>query len=198
MVDCDPPDLPEFLAEANLLPPSAYLKLQNRDLDGNASESDILISLGLIDATRLAQLQSERLGEGYIDLTHFSPNTDLLKILGPTTVLQKAVLPWRLSADVTVILTDRPEHFDQNQSYLRQIFRALRHAQKLPRSKFQNLTYCLVQLDRTRRHDWCFRSSCHIFSLCPTGNPYSGREHDAETHHQDAIFTSWSASQFQV
>ncbi|MDG1295367.1 MAG: hypothetical protein P8P24_08805, partial [Planktomarina sp.] len=69
-------------------------------MDGNASESDILISLGLIDATRLAQLQSERLGEGYIDLTHFPPNPDLLKILGPTTVLQKAVLPWRLSADV--------------------------------------------------------------------------------------------------
>ena len=64
MVDCDPPDLPEFLAEANLLPPSAYLKLQNRDLDGNAPESDTLISLGLIDATRLAQLQSERLGGG--------------------------------------------------------------------------------------------------------------------------------------
>ena len=57
-------DLLEFLTEANLLPPAAYLQLQNRDLDGNASESDTLISLGLIDATRLAQLQAERLGEG--------------------------------------------------------------------------------------------------------------------------------------
>ena len=60
----DPPDLLEFLTEANLLSPAAYLQLQNRDLDGNASESDTLISLGLIDATRLAQLQAERLGEG--------------------------------------------------------------------------------------------------------------------------------------
>ena len=64
MVDWESPDLPEFQTEANLLPPAAYLQLQNRDLDGNASESDTLISLGLIDATRLAQLQAERLGEG--------------------------------------------------------------------------------------------------------------------------------------
>jgi hypothetical protein len=33
----DPPDLLEFLTEANLLPPAAYLQLQNRDMDGNAS-----------------------------------------------------------------------------------------------------------------------------------------------------------------
>ena len=60
----DPPDFLEFLTEANLLSPAAYLQLQSRDMDGNASESDTLISLGLIDATRLAQLQAERLGEG--------------------------------------------------------------------------------------------------------------------------------------
>jgi hypothetical protein len=122
----------EFLTEANLQPPAAYLQLQNRDMDGNASESDTLISLGLIDATRLAQLQAERLGEGYIDLTYFPPNPDLLKILGPANALQMGVLPWRLSADVTVILTDRPEHFDENQSYLRQIFGPLRRAFTCP------------------------------------------------------------------
>ncbi|MDA7483859.1 glycosyltransferase [Planktomarina temperata] len=128
----DPPDLLEFLTEANLLPPATYLQLQNRDMDGNASESDTLISLGLIDATRLAQLQAERLGEGYIDLTYFPPNPDLLKILGPANALQMGVLPWRLSADVTVILTDRPEHFDENQSYLRQIFGPPRRAFTCP------------------------------------------------------------------
>jgi hypothetical protein len=100
----------EFLTEANLLPPAAYLQLQNRDMDGNSSESDTLISLGLIDATSLAHLQTERLGEGYIDLTYFPPNPDLLKILGPANALQMGVLPWRLSADVTIILTDRPNH----------------------------------------------------------------------------------------
>ena len=42
------------------------------------------------------------------------------------------VLPWRLSTGVTVILTDRPEHFDQNQAYLRQIFGPLRHAFAFP------------------------------------------------------------------
>ncbi|MDA9566575.1 glycosyltransferase [Planktomarina temperata] len=122
----------EFLTEANLLPPAAYLQLQNRDMDGNASESDTLISPGLIDATRLAQLQAERLGEGYIDLTYFPPNPDLLKILGPANALQMGVLPWRLSADVTVILTERPEHFDENQSYLPQIFGPLRRAFTCP------------------------------------------------------------------
>jgi hypothetical protein len=71
MEDLGPPDLLEFLTEANLLPPAVYLQLQNRDLDGNATESDTLISLGLIDATRLAQLQAERLGKGYIDLILF-------------------------------------------------------------------------------------------------------------------------------
>ena len=126
------PDLLTFLTEANLLPPAASLQLQHRDMAGNASESDTLISLGLIDATRLAQLQAERLGEGYIDLTYFPPNPDLLKILGPATALQMGVLPWRLSADVTVILTDRPEHFDENQYYLRQIFGPLRRAFTCP------------------------------------------------------------------
>jgi hypothetical protein len=67
--------------------------LQNRELDGKASESDTLISLGLIDPTRLAQLHAEHLAEGYIDLTHFPPNPDLLKILGPATALQMGVLP---------------------------------------------------------------------------------------------------------
>ena len=132
MEDLGPPDLLEFLTEANLLPPAVYLQLQNSDVDGNATESDTLISLGLIEATRLAQLQAERLGEGYIDLTHFPPNPDLLKILGPATALQMGVLPWRLSSDVTVILTDRPEHFDQNQSYLRQTFGPLRRAFACP------------------------------------------------------------------
>ena len=126
------PDLLTYLTEANLLPPAAYLQLKNRDLEGNASESDTLISLGLIEATRLAQVQAERLGEGYIDLTHFPQNPDMLKILGPATALQMGVLPWRLSADVTVILTDRPEHFDQNQSHLRQIFGPLRRAFACP------------------------------------------------------------------
>jgi len=125
-------DFLEFLTEANLLPPAAYLQLQNRDMDGNSSESDTLISLGLIDATRLAQLQAERLGKGYIDLTYFPPNPDFLKILGPAKALQMGVLPWRLSADVTVILTDRPEHFDENQYYLRQIFGPLRRAFTCP------------------------------------------------------------------
>ena len=132
MEDLGPPDLLEFLTEANLLPPAVYLQLQNSDVDGNATESDTLISLGLIEATCLAQLQAERLGEGYIDLTHFPPNPDLLKILGPATALQMGVLPWRLSSDVTVILTDRPEHFDQNQSYLRQTFGPLRRAFACP------------------------------------------------------------------
>ena len=132
MEDLGPPDLLEFLTEANLLPPAVYLQLQNSDVDGNATESDTLISLGLIEATRLAQLQAERLGEGYIDLTHFPPNPDLLKILGPATALQMGVLPWRLSSDVIVILTDRPEHFDQNQSYLRQTFGPLRRAFACP------------------------------------------------------------------
>ena len=132
MEDLGPPDLLEFLTEANLLPPAVDLQLQNSDVDGNATESDTLISLGLIEATRLAQLQAERLGEGYIDLTHFPPNPDLLKILGPATALQMGVLPWRLSSDVTVILTDRPEHFDQNQSYLRQTFGPLRRAFACP------------------------------------------------------------------
>ena len=93
MEDLGPPYLLKFLTEANLLPPAVYLQLQNSDLDGNATESDTLISLGLIEATRLAQLQAERLGKGYIDLIHFPPNPDLLKILGPTTALRMGVLP---------------------------------------------------------------------------------------------------------
>jgi hypothetical protein len=91
--DRDPPDFPAFLAETDLLPLATYLQLQNRALDGKASESDTLISLGLIDPTRLAQLHAEHLAEGYIDLTHFPPNPDLLKILGPATALQMGVLP---------------------------------------------------------------------------------------------------------
>jgi hypothetical protein len=87
------PDFLAFLAEADLLPLATYLQLQNRELDGKASESDTLISLGLIDPTRLAQLHAEHLAEGYIDLTHFPPNPDLLKILGPATALQMGVLP---------------------------------------------------------------------------------------------------------
>ena len=122
MGDRDPPDFLAFLVEANLLPLATYLQLQNRALDGKVSESDTLISLGLIEPTRLAQLHSEHLVEGYIDLTHVPPNPDFLKILGPATALQMGVLPWRLSTGVTVILTDRPEHYDQNQAYLRQIF----------------------------------------------------------------------------
>ena len=130
--DLGPPDLLEFLTDANLLPPTAYLQLQNSYLDGNANESDTSISLGLIEATCLAQLQAERLSEGYIDLTHFPLNPDLLKILGPATALRMGVLPRRLSSDVTVILTDRQEHFDQNQSYLRQTFGPLRRAFACP------------------------------------------------------------------
>ena len=103
-----------FLAETDLLPLATYLQLQNRALDGKASESDMLISLGLIDPTRLAQFHAEHLAEGYIDLTHFPPNPDLLEVLGPATALQMGVLPWRLSTGVTVILTDRPEHYAQN------------------------------------------------------------------------------------
>ena len=45
--DRDPPDFLAFLVEANLLPLATYLQLQNRALDGKASESDTLISLGL-------------------------------------------------------------------------------------------------------------------------------------------------------
>ena len=126
--DRDPPDFLAFLAETDLLPLATYLQLQNRALDGKASESDTLISLGLIELTRLAQLHAEHLAEGYIDRTHFSPNPDLLKILGPATALKMGVLPWRLSTGVTVILTDRPEHYDQNQAYLREIFGPLRRA----------------------------------------------------------------------
>ena len=106
--------------------------MQNRELDGKASGGDTLISLGLIDPTRWAQLHAEHLAEGYIDLTHFPPNSDFLKILGPVTALQMGVLPWRLSTGVTVILTDRPEHYDQNQAYLRQIFGPLRRAFACP------------------------------------------------------------------
>ena len=69
MEDLGPPDLLEFLTEANLLPPAVDLQLQNSDVDGNATESDTLISLGLIEATRLAQLQAERLGEGILTST---------------------------------------------------------------------------------------------------------------------------------
>ena len=87
--DRDPPDFLEFLAEADLLPLTTYLQLQNRELDGKASESDTLISLGLIGPTRLAQLQAEHLAEGYIDLTLFPPSPDLLKNLGPATALQR-------------------------------------------------------------------------------------------------------------
>ncbi len=130
--DLGPPDLLEFLTDANLLPPAVNLQLQNSYLDGNANESDTSISLGLIEATCLAQLQAERLSEGYIDLTHFPLNPDLLKILGPATALRMGVLPRRLSSDVTVILTDRQEHFDQNQSYLRQTFGPLRRAFACP------------------------------------------------------------------
>ena len=132
MGDRDPPDFLAFLVEANLLPLATYLQLQNRALDGKVSESDTLISLGLIEPTRLAQLHSEHLVEGYIDLTHFPPNPDFLKILGPATALQMGVLPWRLSTGVTVILTDRPEHYDQNQAYLRQIFCPLGRAFACP------------------------------------------------------------------
>ena len=130
--DRDPPDFLAFLAEADLLPLAPYLQLQNRELDGKASGGDTLISLGLIDPTRWAQLHAEHLAEGYIDLTHFPPNPDFLKILGPVTALQMGVLPWRLSTGVTVILTDRPEHYDQNQAYLRQIFGPLRRAFACP------------------------------------------------------------------
>ena len=130
--DRDPPDFLAFLAEADLLPLAPYLQLQNRELDGKASGGDTLISLGLIDPTRWAQLHAEHLAEGYIDLTHFPPNPDLLKILGPATGLQMGVLPWRLSTGVTVIFTDRPEHYDQNQAYLRQIFGPLRRAFACP------------------------------------------------------------------
>ena len=80
--DRDPPELLAFLTEANLLPPATYLQLQNRELDGKVSESDTLISLGLIDPTRLAQLHAEHLGEGYIDLTHFPPNPVCSRFLG--------------------------------------------------------------------------------------------------------------------
>jgi hypothetical protein len=48
MGDRDPPDFLAFLAEADLLPLATYLQLQNRELDGKASESDRLVSLGLI------------------------------------------------------------------------------------------------------------------------------------------------------
>ena len=120
--DRDPPDFLAFRAETDLLPRATYLQLQNRALDGKASESDTLISLGLIEPTRLAQLHAEHLAEGYIDLTHSPPNPDLLKILGPATTLQMGVFPWRLSTGVTVILTDRPKHYAQKQAYLRQIF----------------------------------------------------------------------------
>ena len=89
----DPPDFLAFRAETDLLPRATYLQLQNRALDGKASESDTLISLGLIEPTRLAQLHAEHLAEGYIDLTHSPPNPDLLKILGPATTLQMGVFP---------------------------------------------------------------------------------------------------------
>jgi len=132
MEDCNPPDFLAFLAEANLLPPATYLTLQNRKLDGKASEGGTLISLGLVDATRLAQLHVEHLGERYIDLTHFPPNPDLLKILRPATALKMGLAPWRLSTGVTVISIDRPEYFDQNQAYLRQIFSPMRRLSPLP------------------------------------------------------------------
>ena len=162
MEDLGPPDLLEFLTEANLLPPAIDLQLQNSDVDGNATESDTLISLGLIEATRLAQLQAERLGEGYIDLTHFPPNPDLLKILGPATALQMGVLPWRLSSDVTVILTDRPEHFDQNQSYLRQTFGPLRRAFACPDQMRSYITKTEeAALIQRAEHRVDARESCH-------------------------------------
>ena len=55
MEDLGPPDLLEFLTEANLLPPAVYLQLQNSDLDGNATESDTLISLGPIASGTIGQ-----------------------------------------------------------------------------------------------------------------------------------------------
>ena len=53
MEDLGPPDLLEFLTEANLLPPAVDLQLQNSDVDENATESDTLISLGPVSYTHL-------------------------------------------------------------------------------------------------------------------------------------------------
>ena len=176
--DRDPPDFLAFLAEADLLPLATYLQLQNRELDGKPSGSDTLISLGLIDPTRLAQLHAEHLAEGYIDLTHFPPNPDLLKILGPVTALQMGVLPWRLSTGVTVILTDRPEHYDQNQAYLRQIFGPLRRAFACPdQTRPDQMRSYITTTEETAlihraEHRVAARKSCRdlnfkILHICP-------------------------------
>jgi hypothetical protein len=80
--DRDRPDFLAFLAETDLLPLATYLQLQNRALDGKASESDTLISLGLIDPTRLAQLHAGHLTQAILISPIFHQTRICSRLLG--------------------------------------------------------------------------------------------------------------------
>ncbi len=93
-----------------------------------ASPTDILTQLSMIDPSALARIQADRLGEQFLDLEYDPPNPEHIRRWGPARCLRTGVMPWRMRNGHTVIAVSQPEFFDRYRSDLESRFGPVRRA----------------------------------------------------------------------
>ena len=120
--DTTPPSLALFLAMRGEISAQDMMRLSALAQRQEAPVSDILIGLGMMDEARLAQLQAQRLGEKFYDLSWDPPSPAQISRFGAQRVLQTGVMPWRQRGGRTIILTHSPELFDRHRDELEHVF----------------------------------------------------------------------------
>ena len=90
--------------------------------------TDVLQSCFDISAYTLAEAYSTIYQAQRANLTEYLPDAQLLTTFGPARALSLRLLPWQKMGTDTIILTDRPDHFDRHIEMLPEQFGPVRLA----------------------------------------------------------------------
>jgi len=90
--------------------------------------ADVLQSCFDISAYSLAEAYSTIYQAQRVNPTECLPDAQLLTTFGPARALSLRLLPWQKMGTDTIILTDRPDHFDRHIEMLREKFGPVRLA----------------------------------------------------------------------
>lgn len=108
----------ELLIESGQLSKASAQSAEETAIAGGQRLADVLVSNFGIAALTIAEAFSTLYQTSRIDPFEAPPETQLLIAFGPSKSLQTGIMPWRKMGGYTVILTDKPDHFDRHMSDL--------------------------------------------------------------------------------
>ncbi|MGV6839580.1 MAG: glycosyltransferase [Planktomarina sp.] len=93
-----------------------------------ATPSQIMTRLGMIEEEDLIQSEAARLRETYVDLDFDPPDATLIRRWGTAHSLRTGLIPWRMRNGCTVVVTSDPAVFDTHKTQLENTFGPVRRA----------------------------------------------------------------------